>query len=214
LWGLRLRRSASGVPLLWLPLCANTMELKSHSDLIALLAHIDGREESEILHSVPEIPALVTGHIHTGMSEAMSHDGRVVVRVRSYGKELGSLELKVDTDKKVPVSWNWNCIPVDSNKLAPDPEMARQVKHWEDEVTAQVDRPLAISQRAFSKNEVKHLIEQAIREETHSDFAWMNSGGVRDSLPQRQLLDRNIWNVIPFDNEVLIGTFKDAICRK
>lgn len=184
------------------------MELKSQSDLIVLLAHIDGREESEILNSVPEIPVLVTGHIHTGMSEAMSHDGRVVVRVKSYGEELGRLELKVDTEKKAPVSWNWKRIPVDSNKVAPDPEVARQVKHWEDEVAGQVDRPLAISQRAFSKNEVKRLIEQAIREETHSDFAWMNSGGVRDSLPQGQLLDRNIWNVMPFDNEVLVGTFK------
>jgi 2',3'-cyclic-nucleotide 2'-phosphodiesterase (5'-nucleotidase family) len=142
------------------------------------------------------------------MSEAMSHDGRVVVRVKSYGEELGRLELKVDTEKKAPVSWNWKRIPVDSNKVAPDPEVARQVKHWEDEVAGQVDRPLAISQRAFSKNEVKRLIEQAIREETHSDFAWMNSGGVRDSLPQGQLLDRNIWNVMPFDNEVLVGTFK------
>jgi 2',3'-cyclic-nucleotide 2'-phosphodiesterase (5'-nucleotidase family) len=32
------------------------MELKSQSDLIVLLAHIDGREESKILNSAPEIP--------------------------------------------------------------------------------------------------------------------------------------------------------------
>ena len=51
-------------------------------------------------------------------------------------------------------------------------------------------------------------IEQALREETNSDFAWMNSGGVRDTLPQGQLLDRHIWDIMPFDNEVLIGTFK------
>jgi 5'-nucleotidase/UDP-sugar diphosphatase len=184
------------------------VELKSQSDLIVLVAHIDGREENEILNSVPEIPVLVTGHVHTGMSEAMSHDGRVAVRVRSYGVELGRLELKVDTEKKALVSWNWKRIPVDSTTVAADPEMARQVKHWEDQVTARVDRPLAISKRALNKYEVKRLIELALREETHSDFAWMNSGGVRDTLPQGQLLDRNVWNIMPFDNEVLIGTFK------
>jgi 2',3'-cyclic-nucleotide 2'-phosphodiesterase (5'-nucleotidase family) len=86
--------------------------------------------------------------------------------------------------------------------------MAGRVKHWENEVTAQVDRPLAVSSRNFTKREVKRLIEQALREETHSDFAWMNSGGVRDSLPQGQLLDRNVWNIMPFDNDVVIGTFK------
>jgi 2',3'-cyclic-nucleotide 2'-phosphodiesterase (5'-nucleotidase family) len=86
--------------------------------------------------------------------------------------------------------------------------MARQVKHWEDAVAEQVDRPLAISKRALNKGEVKRLIERALREETGSDFAWMNSGGIRDTLPQGQLLDRNVWNIMPFDNEVVIGTFK------
>jgi 5'-nucleotidase/UDP-sugar diphosphatase len=184
------------------------LEVRDLSDLIVLVAHIGAGEETEILNSVPEIPVLVTGHIHSGMSEAMSHDGRVAVRVKSYGEELGRLELKVDTGKKAPVSWSWKRIPVDSTKIAPDPEMARQVKHWEDAVAEQVDRPLAISKRALNKGEVKRLIERALREETGSDFAWMNSGGIRDTLPQGQLLDRNVWNIMPFDNEVVIGTFK------
>jgi 2',3'-cyclic-nucleotide 2'-phosphodiesterase (5'-nucleotidase family) len=173
-----------------------------------LLAHIDGREENEILNTVPEIPVLVTGHIHTGMAEAKSHDGRVLVRVKSYGEELGRLDLKVDTEKKAPVSWNWKRIPVDSAKIAPDPAMERLVNHWEAEVTAKVDMPLAVSKRALNKPEVKRMIEQALREETRSDFAWMNSGGVRDTLPEGQLLDRNIWNIMPFDNDVVIGVFK------
>jgi 5'-nucleotidase/UDP-sugar diphosphatase len=184
------------------------LELRGQSDLVVLLAHISGGEESAILNSVPEIPVMVTGHIHTGITEAMSHDGRVLVRVKSYGEELGRLELKVDTEKKAPVSWTWRRIPVDTAKTEPDAAMARQVKLWENKVTAQVDRPLATASRNFSKSEVKRLIEQALREETHSDFAWMNSGGVRDPLPQGQLLDRQIWNIMPFDNEVLIGTFK------
>lgn len=183
-------------------------ELRRQSDLVVLVAHIDGEEETAILNSVPEIPVSVTGHIHSGMSEARSYDGRVLVRVRSYGEELGRLELRVDTETKAPVSWTWKRIPVDSAGIEPDAAMARQVKLWEDRVAIQVDRPLAVSSRAFNKGEVKRLIEQAIREQTHSDFAWMNPGGVRAALPQGQLLDRHIWNVMPFDNDVVIGTFK------
>jgi 5'-nucleotidase / UDP-sugar diphosphatase len=183
------------------------VQLRSQSDLVVLLAHITGDEENAVLNSVPEIPVSVTGHIHSGISEAMAHDGRVLVRVRSYGEELGRLDLKIDTDKKAPVWWSWKRIPVDAS-VAPDAPMAAQVKSWEDKVAAQVDRPLAVSSRAFNKDEVKRLIEQALREETHSDFAWMNRGGIRDTLPQGQLLDRHIWNIMPFDNDVLIGTFK------
>jgi 2',3'-cyclic-nucleotide 2'-phosphodiesterase (5'-nucleotidase family) len=82
------------------------------------------------------------------------------------------------------------------------------VKHWEDEVSVRVDQPLAVSSRAFDKREVKGLIEQAMRTQTGSDFAFMNLGGVRDGVPMGQLLVRNIWNIMPFDNRVVVGRFK------
>jgi len=182
-------------------------ELRSQADLVVLLAHIDANEEDTILKTVPEIGVSVCGHVHAGITEAKSHEGRVVVRVRSYGEELGRLDLKVDTEKKGLESWTWRRIPINA-QIEPDAEMARQVKIWDDKAAVQVDRPLATSTRAFSKQEVKHLIEQALREETHSDFAWMNTGGVRATIPQGPLLDRHIWSVMPFDNEVLIGRFK------
>jgi 2',3'-cyclic-nucleotide 2'-phosphodiesterase (5'-nucleotidase family) len=71
-----------------------------------------------------------------------------------------------------------------------------------------VDKPLATSKRAYNKAEVKRLIEQALRDQTGADFSFMNLGGVRDILPSGQLLVRHIWNIMPFDNEVVVGTFK------
>lgn len=183
-------------------------EVRGQSDLIVLLAHIDAEEEKAVLENVPEIPVLVTGHIHSGIQQAISREGRVLVRMKSYGEELGRLDLKVDPEKKAPVAWTWRRIPIRSTEIAPAPDVAAVVKHWEDEVTARVDRPLAVSKRAFTKVETKALIERAMREETGADFAWMNLGGVREVIPQGQLLVRNIWNMMPFDNIVVVGTFK------
>src|SRR5205085_11822620 len=132
-------------------------ELKSQSDLIVLLAHITAEEELAFLNSVPEIPVMITGHIHRGMEQALTQDGRVLVRVKAFGEELGRLDLKVDTDKKALVSWNWKRIPIDSTKIEPQPDVAKAVKHWEDQVTARVDTPLATSTRAFTKVEVNAL---------------------------------------------------------
>ena len=97
---------------------------------------------------------------------------------------------------------------IDATKIAPAPDVAEAVKHWENEVTARVDRPLAVTSRAFTKPEVRRLIERAMREETGADFAFMNQGGVRDTLPEGQLRERNIWQIMPFDNIVVVGTFK------
>ncbi len=183
-------------------------ELKDKSDLIVLLGHITGGEEQELLSKVPEIPVIVSGHIHSGMEKPLTLDGRVVVRVKSYAEELGRLDLKVDTGKKAPASWEWKHMVVDSTQLAPAEDVAAQVKHWEDEVTKQVDTPLAVSKRAIDKRETKLVIERAMREQTGSDFAFMNQGGVRDAIPQGQLLERHIWNIMPFDNRLVTGTFK------
>jgi 2',3'-cyclic-nucleotide 2'-phosphodiesterase (5'-nucleotidase family) len=151
---------------------------------------------------------IVSGHAHSGMPEAGVRDNRVLVRVKGYGEELGRLDLKVDTEKKSLVSWKWQALLVDSTKIQPAADVAALVKHWEGEVTARVDQPLAVSEKAFAKPEIKRLIERALREQTGSDFAWMNMGGVRDVLPKGQLLVRHIWNIMPFDNRVVVGTFK------
>jgi 2',3'-cyclic-nucleotide 2'-phosphodiesterase (5'-nucleotidase family) len=183
-------------------------ELRQKSDIIVLLGHIETEEESEILNSVPDIAVLVTGHVHRGMEQPRLRDGRVQVRVKGYGEELGRLELKVDTEKKALASWNWKRIPVDSTQVEPVAEVARLVKRWEDDVKARVDQPIAISKKNFTKPQIKRLIEQAMRDQTGADFAHMNLGGVRDILPQGQLLARHIWNIMPFDNLVVAGRFK------
>jgi 5'-nucleotidase/UDP-sugar diphosphatase len=183
-------------------------ELKSKSDLIVLLGHISPVEERQFLAQAPEIPVLVTGHAHSGLPQAVTQDGRILVRVKGYAEELGRLELKVDTEKKAPVSFIWKHILVDSAALEPAPDVAREVKRWESDVAERVDRPLAVSSRKFEKREVKALIEQAMRDETGADFALMNLGGVRDILPRGQLLERNIWDIMPFDNLLVFGKFK------
>lgn len=182
-------------------------EVRDRADLIVVLGHITAEEETA-LQNTPEISVVISGHIHRGMEEASVKDGHVLVRMKGYGEEVGRLDLRVDTEKKEAVSWKWKRLPVDSKVIAPAADVAKLVRHWEDEVTARVDQPLAVSEKQFSKTEVKRLIEQALREETGSDFALMNIGGVRDTLPKGQLLVRHIWNIMPFDNRVVVGTFK------
>jgi 5'-nucleotidase/UDP-sugar diphosphatase len=185
-------------------------EALPNADLIVALGHIGGNEEQAILEQVPEVSVIVSGHIHSGMQQPRVKDGRVQVRVRSYGEELGRLDLKVDTEKKALAEFTWKKIAIDPAVYAPDAAVDAEVKKWEGQVSAIVDKPVAISKHAFTKPQMKELIQRAIREETGADFAWMNSGGIRDSLPEGQLLERSIWNVMPFDDVLMVGTFKGS----
>jgi 2',3'-cyclic-nucleotide 2'-phosphodiesterase (5'-nucleotidase family) len=183
-------------------------ELKAQSDLIVVLAHVTPEEESELLKAVTEAPVFVTGHLHDGMREARVQDGRILVRVASYGVEVGRLDLQVDTEKKAPVKWNWKRIPVDPAARTPAPDVAAQVERWESQVSARVDRPLAMAPRRLEKRDVIRMMEQAMRDEARADFAFINAGAVREAMPQGQWLERHIWNLMPFDDDVVVGTFK------
>ncbi len=182
-------------------------EARRKADVVVLLGHLDGIEEAAVLHNIPDIAIEVTGHVHTGMQAPLSEGNRVLVRVKAYGEELGRLETVVDKETKSLVSWNWKRITVD-DKAPVAEDVAAQVKHWEDEVTKVVDQPIGTALREISKAELKTLIERAMCAATGADFAFMNAGGVRDVFPKGQLLARNVWNIMPFDNLVVTGRFK------
>src|SRR5205823_19959 len=99
-------------------------------------------------------------------------------------------------------------ILIDSDTVAPAPDVAAQVKVWEDKAAVVVDQPLAVSNRQLARPELRAMIEQAMKEASGADFAFLNAGGVRDILPKGQLLVRHVWNIMPFDNLVVWGTFK------
>jgi 2',3'-cyclic-nucleotide 2'-phosphodiesterase (5'-nucleotidase family) len=184
-------------------------EARGKSDIVIVLAHVGDSEERQLLEQVPEAPVIITGHVHDGIPAAQERDGRILVRTKAYAEELGRLDLQVDVRKKSVASWKWQHIKVDG-RLKPAPDVAKAVAHWEKEVSRVVDVPVAESARQFDKKEVKALVERAMRDRMGADFAFMNFGGVRDVIPQGRVLARHIWNIIPFDNLVVVGKFKGS----
>ena len=184
-------------------------ELKPRCDLVVLVGHINPSEEQAFLKE-PDVPVIISGHTHSGLTHEMTNGDHVMVRVKSYGEEIGRLELKVDTEKKAPVSEVWKKILIDDDKITPAPDVAAEVKVWEDKVSAIVDTPIGTSNRQLSKTDVKALLEEAMKQAGHADFGFMNAGGVRDTLPKGEILLRYVWNIMPFDDRIVVGTFKGS----
>ncbi len=185
-------------------------ELRGKSDLIVVLGHIHDQEADAILQQVPDVSVAIVGHSHREYAKLHNFDGRVGALVTSYGVELGRLDLQVDITAHKLKSAEWKIIPVDSKKLTPDPRVAREVAHWEAKVSKVVDVPIGEAKRRFERRDLQALIERAMAEETGSDLAWVNLGNVRDVIPAGTILARTVWNILPFDNAVVIGTFKGS----
>src|SRR5271156_760426 len=114
-------------------------ELRDKSDLIVVLGHLHDAEADEILKQVPGVSVAIVGHAHKEYAKLHNFDGRVGALVTSYGVELGRLDLQVDMTAHKLKSAEWKIIPVDSKKLTPDPDVAREVAAWEAKVSKIVD---------------------------------------------------------------------------
>ncbi len=185
-------------------------EIGDRADLIVVLGHIEPEERMAILHKVPKVAVVVTGHSHRGIEQAEVVDGRVGVEARAYGVELGRLDLKVDMAHKSLASFEWKKIPVDASTVKPAPDVKKLVDQWEAKVSKIVDVPIGEAKREYAGPALKALIEQAMMDEMHADFAYMNQGGVRDRLPNGRILARAVWNIMPFDNKMVTGKFKGS----
>ena len=191
-------------------------KLRDQSDLIVVLGHIHDREEVDaILHQVPEVSVVVAGHTHVAYKSMMNvndQDGiRVGVLVDAYGAQLGRLDLQVDMAAKKLKSAEWKKIPIDA-KYAEDPQVKQVVDTWEAKVTKIVDTPIGESTlRMDARNPLlRKMIEKAMAEQTGADIGWINPGNIRDTLPEGRILTRHVWNILPFDNYIVLGKFKGS----
>ncbi len=185
-------------------------EIEDRTDLIVVLSHIFPREEDEILRKNPRVPLIISGHHHGGQDEVKVFDGRICVKTRPYGRELGRLDMEFDLDSKSIVSPQWKRIQIDSRKYPADQATAELVEKWESKVSEIVDVPIGEAARKISRGELKPLIEQAMAAAVHADFGYMNRGGIRDELPAGQLLARHVWNVLPFGNLISVGEIRGS----
>jgi 2',3'-cyclic-nucleotide 2'-phosphodiesterase (5'-nucleotidase family) len=182
-------------------------DIGDRADLIVVLAHIHSEETDKILHTIPQVAVVVQGHEHNGYPGLKKIDGRVAVELKSYGVELGRLDLRIDVPHHTIVSADWKRIPINSKAIAPDAEMAAAVAGWEAKVSKIVDVPIGVAKRTIAHRDLRTLVERAMAEETGADIAWINPGNIRDELPKGQLLARHVWNVLPFDDRVVLGHF-------
>lgn len=182
-------------------------ELQNRADLIVALGHLNVSEASTILADAPEVSVAVVGHVHDGYTEMQQNGHRYAVEVKAYGVELGRLDLRFDLTRHEIVSAAWKHIPIDSHTITPAPDVAKEVAKWEAKVSRVVDVPIGEAKHPFSREQLRPLIEEAMAEATDADFAFITTGDIRATLPQGKLLARNIWNMLPFEDHVVMGTF-------
>jgi 2',3'-cyclic-nucleotide 2'-phosphodiesterase (5'-nucleotidase family) len=185
-------------------------ELRPKVDVIVLLAHFTPSEETAVLREVMDVNVMVGGHLHTALPKLTMADDRILVRLNSNATELGRLDMMFDTETKKVASSTWRRIAVGRNTIEPDAEMARAVAGWDAKVAAMMDIPIGEASQVLSGPAVKAWCEKVLVDATKADLAYCNAGGMRAAIPKGVVTVRNIWDVMPFDNRIVVGKVKGA----
>jgi 2',3'-cyclic-nucleotide 2'-phosphodiesterase (5'-nucleotidase family) len=185
-------------------------ELQGHADLILALGHLNIQEAQTFLNDASEVSLAIIGHGHDGFPGLQQAGHRYAVELKAYGVELGRLDVKYDLTKHDILAADWKRVPIDSRTIAPASDVAKAVARWEAKVSKLVDVPIGEAAHPFTKEQLRPIIEHAMAESVGADFAFITTGDIPTTLPQGKLLARNIWNMLPFEDHVLMGTFKGS----
>lgn len=176
-----------------------------NAQLIIGLAHVFPREEALLLAELPEMHLIVSGHDHGGMKTILRDGNRMVVRTRPFGAELGRVDIRFDLATNQVVDLDWRRFPIIAAEIEPDRAVAREVAFWEAKVSKMVDREIGVSRTAYTRFQMKDVVERAMRETLGVDFAFVNRGAVRAGLVVGKIRERDIWDALPFGNRIVLG---------
>jgi len=179
-------------------------------DIIIVLSHL-GFEEDKILASkVKGIDIIIGGHSHTGVRKIYNdpENHTLITQAFSKGGTLGNLTLIIDLDAKKILNFKHELISLFSDQFPPDKKILERIKYWKDKYEKGFDDVIGYTKYNLQKSSLEsnlgNLICDALMHRYGVDVAFQNSGGIRAEIKKGNITLRDIFNVLPFDNEVML----------
>lgn len=176
-----------------------------------------GWDAQELAHEVEGIDLFIGGHMHKGFAQPwidpITHT--MVIQGYAYGSNLGWLTLLIDPETKTisgyetPALREGLLITLFEDEFVPDTEIAKKIADQQAIAEKGMDEIIGTAGVYLSRVNVDaqslmgNTIADAIRTEVNADFAFLNLGGVRSDIKSGPVTYRNVFDVMPFDNQIV-----------
>jgi sulfur-oxidizing protein SoxB len=114
---------------------------KAGADVVVLLSHNGFDVDRKLAARVSGIDVILTGHTHDAIPHSVMVGNTILTAPGSHGKFLGRLDLSIE-GKRV-VKHRFRLIPVFTDAISPDPQMANLIQQLRAPYKADLDRVLA-----------------------------------------------------------------------
>ena len=169
------------------------------ADLVVVLSHNGFDVDKKMASIVTGIDIILSGHTHDALPEPVLVNNTVIVASGSNGKFVSRIDL--DVRKGQMMGFKHKLIPIFSDVITPDPDMAALIdgerEPYIDQLSEVIGQSESLLYRRGNFNGTwDDLICQALIEEREADISM--SPGVRwgpSILPGQHITREDIWNV-------------------
>lgn len=216
---------------------------KKEADLVFFLTHCGKSEDEKLARRVPEAPVIFGGHSHTKIAQPnfVEHEIAALasnawaagVPARTYvlqsgakAENLDRVELWIDPKEKRIRRIETQVTELLLEKVGEDAktkewlasETAAVAKEM-DEVVATLAPPAEVAPKGRRGDPTSNLMTDAMlwaarRFDGNVAAAFGNGGGVRTKVASGPLTRRTIYEVVPFDNTLVLLTMKGSALRE
>ncbi|MDD2717877.1 MAG: bifunctional UDP-sugar hydrolase/5'-nucleotidase [Candidatus Wallbacteria bacterium] len=178
---------------------------KKKADFIIVISHLGFDKDQELAMRFPQLDLIIGGHSHTVLEKPFRIGKTAIVQAGAQGRYFGFLRIRIEDCKSI----NGGLIEV-KPYLTEDPfiksiaeEYRARLKESLGQPIAALDEPLPIKGNGSGEAKIGNLLSDALRKETGADIALINAGGVRKGLPQGKITGEDLYNTLPFNNNVV-----------
>jgi 2',3'-cyclic-nucleotide 2'-phosphodiesterase (5'-nucleotidase family) len=200
-------------------------ELKAQGvETIVILAHdpYDGKSDAptgevvDLANSVDDaVDVIFAGHNHGGLNKMI--DGKLVVEAYSYGTALADVDLEIDRATQNVVIAKAEVVDIKHEGITPDAEITQMVKDYQEKnapimnaPVGKADADITRTPNSTGESALGNLIADGMRDAMKTDFAFMNSGGIRNDLLAGNVTYGNVFSIQPFGNVLIKMTLTGA----
>jgi len=181
-------------------------------DMVVVLSHLGYEEDVNLAGKVKGIDVIVGAHSHTVMKDAGKVNGTVIVQAGSEGKYVGDLEISFSPEEKKVLSYKENLVPI-TDEIKPDraaeavmSPFVEKYRPLKDKVLGHTDEPLV--QSDMKRTNLHRIFIDA--QKMDSDLAVASAFSVRRGMDKGDITFGKLFQMYPFDNELLQVKVKGA----
>lgn len=159
------------------------------------------------------VDVIVAGHNHGKFNSTVN--GKLIVEANSYGNCLADVDLELDPSTGTVVSKTGVLMDVNQASITPDPNVTKLINDYLAKFP-QLTQVLGTSSSKLVKSggedtNIGNLIADGMKDAMKSDFAFMNNGGIRQSVDAgTQVTYATILGIQPFGNQLMELTMTGA----